>query len=154
LRFLTGQPGSAGVTTLSCSCRSRRAFACPTELISLCGKDVSLGRGPHIRCHGKGRKERATPLTAQTLAILRAWMEELSGSADDSLFPSYRKTWLRRDAVERLVDKYVRLAGECCRSLKNKAISPHVFRHSTAICLLGAGVDTSVIGIWLGHESV
>jgi integrase/recombinase XerD len=124
------------------------------ELVTLRHQDVSLGRGPHVRCHGKGRKERVTPLTSQTVAILRAWIDEQGGTPESPLFPSRRRTPLSRDAVERLIDKHVRVAAERCSSLKDKKVTPHVLRHSTAMSLLGAGVDTSVIAIWLGHESV
>lgn len=125
-----------------------------SELIGLRCQDVSLHRGPHIRCHGKGRKERCTPLTAQTIAVLRAWISEQGGTPDAPLFPSRRGTPLSRDAVERLVDKHAHDAAQRCPSLRDKTISPHVLRHSTAMQLLHAGVDTSVIALWLGHESV
>jgi len=125
-----------------------------SELIGLRRGDICLGRGAHLRCHGKGRKERCTPLTSQTAAVLRSWMEELGGGPDSPLFPSRRRGPLSRDAVERLVGKYASAAAKRCPSLHGKPISPHVFRHSTAMSLLGAGVDTSVIAIWLGHESV
>src|SRR5712691_6455527 len=122
-----------------------------SELIGLRCGDICLGRGAHLRCHGKGRKERCTPLTSQTAMVLRSWMAELSGGPDSPLFPSRRRGRLSRDAVERLVAKYASAAAKHCPSLRGKPISPHVFRHSTAMSLLGAGVDTSVIAIWLGH---
>ena len=125
-----------------------------SELIGLRCGDICLGRAAHLRCHGKGRKERSTPLTSQTVAVLRAWMAELGGEPDSPLFPSRRRSPLSRDAVERRIEKYASAAAKRCPSLHDKAISPHVFRHSTAMSLLGAEVDTSVIAIWLGHESV
>jgi integrase/recombinase XerD len=125
-----------------------------SELTGLRCGDISLGRGAHLRCHGKGRKERSTPLTSQTVAVLRSWMAELGGEPDGPLFPSRRRSPLSRDAVERLIGKYASAAAKRCPSLRSKPISPHVCRHSTAMSLLSAGVDTSVIAIWLGHESV
>jgi site-specific recombinase XerD len=125
-----------------------------SELITLRCQDISLGRGRHLRCLGKGRKQRCTPLTAQTAALLRTWLKERNGSADAPAFPSRRGTPLSRDAVERLVDKHATIAADSCQSLRDKAITPHVLRHSTAMRLLQAGVDTSVIALWLGHESV
>ncbi len=125
-----------------------------SELTGLRCRDVCLGRAAHLRCHGKGRKERSTPLTSQTAAVLRSWMAELGSGPDSPLFPSRRGGPLSRDAVERLVAKYASAAARRCPSLRGKPISPHAFRHSTAMSLLGAGVDTSVIAIWLGHESV
>lgn len=125
-----------------------------SEVIGLHCEDASLHHGPHVRCHGKGRKERCTPLTNQTVTVLRSWMSERSGAPDAPLFPSRRGTQLSRDAVERLLNKHVHAAAQRCPSLRDKAISPHVLRHSTAMQLLHAGVDTSVIALWLGHESV
>lgn len=125
-----------------------------SELIGLRVADLHLGTGAHLRCYGKGRKERATPLTAQTVAVLRPWTAETVGPPDSPLFPSRRGGALSRDAVERLIAKYADAAADRCPSLRDKPISPHVFRHSAAMSLLHAGVDTSVIAIWLGHESV
>jgi len=125
-----------------------------SELISLRRQDACLGTGAHLRCHGKGRKERCTPLTPQTSAVLRSWMKELGGGPDSPLFPSRRGGPLSRDAVEQLISKHASAAARHCPSLRGKTISPHVMRHSTAMSLLHAGVDTSVIAIWLGHESV
>lgn len=125
-----------------------------SELIQLNAQDVHLGTGAHVRCCGKGRKERCTPLTAQTIAVLRPWMHEHALQPSDPLFPSRRGTRLSRDAVERLVHKYVVHAQESCPSLRGKRISPHVLRHTSAMQLLHAGVDRSVIALWLGHESV
>ena len=125
-----------------------------SEVIGLRVRDVTLGRGAHIRCHGKGRKERSTPLTAQTAAVLRSWMQEVAGEPDSPVFPSRRHSRLSRDAVAAIVDRHAHAAAERCLSLRDKLISPHVLRHSTAMALLDAGVDTSVIALWLGHESV
>jgi site-specific recombinase XerD len=125
-----------------------------SELTSLRCRDVTLGRGPHLKCVGKGRKQRCTPLTGQTVSVLRAWMRETHEQPDAPLFPSRRGTPLSRDAVERLVGKYAAIAADGCPSLRDKTITPHVLRHSAAMQLLHAGVDTSVIALWLGHESV
>jgi integrase/recombinase XerD len=125
-----------------------------SELITLRCQDISLGRGPHLRCLGKGRKQRCTPLTTQTVALLRTWLKERNGSTDAPVFPSRRGTPLSRDAVERLVDKHATIAANSSPSLRDKVITPHVLRHSTAMRLLQSGVDTSVIALWLGHESV
>lgn len=125
-----------------------------SELTGLRCRDVSLGKGPHLSCHGKGRKQRCMPLTAQTVAVLRTWMHERNGTPDAPLFPSRRGTQLSRDAIEQLVNKYTQAAAKVCLSLHRKKITPHVLRHSTAMQLLQAGVDSSVIALWLGHESI
>jgi len=125
-----------------------------SELTGLRRADLHLGAGANLRCTGKGRKDRATPLTVQTVAVLRSWTTEHVGQPDSPLFPSRRGGPLSRDAVERLIAKYAQVAADHCPTLHDKTITAHVFRHSAAMSLLRAGVDTSVIAIWLGHESI
>ena len=118
-----------------------------SELIRLRGSDLELGTGAHIRCMGKGRKQRCTPLTRKTAGVLRDWLREQNAQRDDIVFPSRRRGQLSRDAVERLVHKYADRARANCPSLKAKRITPHVLRHTTAVQLLQAGVDRSVIAL-------
>jgi integrase/recombinase XerD len=125
-----------------------------TELTTLTCADVELGTGAHLRCHGKGRKERITPLTNQACAVLRVWLAERRGEPDDPLFPSRRHGPLSRDAVALLVAKHARVAGKRCPALGAKTVSPHVLRHTCAMSLLAVGVDISVIALWLGHEGI
>jgi integrase/recombinase XerD len=125
-----------------------------SEVIGLRCDQIFSGTAPHIRCHGKGRKERCTPLTRQTRKELRAWLGEQQASGDEIVFPSRRCGALSRDAVELLVKKYAAIAKRTCSSLKDKTVSPHVLRHTTAVQLLQAGVDHATIALWLGHESV
>ena len=125
-----------------------------SELAKLNCRDVHLDTGAHVRCHGKGRKERITPLTAQAATIVRIWMQERRGQGDDPLFPTSRGTPLSTDAIAFLVGKYTALAKHGCPSLRTKKISPHVLRHTCAMQLLHAGVDTSVVALWLGHEQI
>jgi integrase/recombinase XerD len=116
--------------------------------------DAHLGVGAHIRCRGKGRKNRATPLTAQTVEVLRAWLDERTGDPADPLFLSRRGGPLSTDAIEWLLAKHAATAAVSCPTLHGKRVTPHVLRHTAAMQLLQAGVDTSVIALWLGHESV
>ena len=125
-----------------------------SELIGLNRQDVVLGTGAHVRCLGKGRKQRCTPLRPETARMLEAWLRERQGLPEDPLFPSIRGGRLSRDAIERLITKYVHRAEPTCPSLKRKNVSPHVLRHAAAMDLLHHGVDRSVIALWLGHESV
>jgi integrase/recombinase XerD len=124
-----------------------------SELSGLKLRDVHLDTGPHLRCHGKGRKDRCTPLTSGTVKVLKVWLTERGGQDDDPVFPTSRGTPLSRDAVERLVAKHATTAQATCPSLKEKNVTPHTLRHTTAMALLRAGVDISVIALWLGHES-
>jgi integrase/recombinase XerD len=125
-----------------------------SELIGLTRGDVHLGRGAHVRCTGKGRKERCTPLRSQTVVVLRGWLKRQRGDAASPLFPSQRGAPLSRDAVERLLAKHTAEAAEVCPTLRGKTISPHVLRHTSAMQLLQGGVDRSTIALWLGHETV
>ena len=125
-----------------------------SELIGLQSQHVHLGRGAHVRCEGKGRKERCTPLLKSTAAVLRAWLRERGGLDTDPLFPSSRGGLLGRDGVQDIVAKHVVTARRVCPSLKRKRVTPHVLRHSAAMNLLQHGVDRTVIALWLGHESI
>ena len=123
-----------------------------SELTSLTRADVHLGSGPHIRCLGKGRKERCTPVTLQVTRVLRTWLHERAGAPSDPLFPTSRGQPLSRDAVELLVARHTKTAQAACPALRSKTVSPHVLRHTAAMSLLHAGVDITVIALWLGHE--
>jgi integrase/recombinase XerD len=125
-----------------------------SELIGLTRADLHLGTGPHVACHGKGRKNRITPLTTTTVAVLRDWLDEQRGGPDDPLFPTRRGTPLSRDAIEHRITHYAAKAAATCASLQSKTITAHVLRHTTAMRLLHAGVDTSVIALWLGHVNL
>jgi integrase/recombinase XerD len=125
-----------------------------SELTSLRRDALVLDSGAHVRCTGKGRKERCTPLTKQTVSILKAWLKELSLKGTEVLFPTLGGGPLSSDAFQDLLKKYVDQIRGICPSLKHKRISPHVLRHSAAMELLHAGVDSSLIALWLGHESV
>ena len=125
-----------------------------SEVLALTLKDLELGHGAVVRCLGKGRKERATPLRGDTIIALQAWLRERGGDPSDPLFVSIRGGSLSRDAIERIVRKHAARASEGCSTLKQKRISPHVLRHTAAMQLLQNGVDRIVIALWLGHESV
>jgi integrase/recombinase XerD len=125
-----------------------------SEMTALRHQDVSLGAVAHVRCQGKGRKERCTPLAKPTAAILHAWIREQGREDSKTLFPSMRGGPLSADGVQHLLARHVTKARETCASLRKKRVSPHVLRHAAAMELLQAGVDRAVIALWLGHESV
>jgi integrase len=115
--------------------------------------DVRLGTGPHVYCHGKGRKDRATPLTPHTVEVLTAWPAEQNPGTTSPLFATRAGTPLSRDAVEHLVTKHAATAARTCPTLQPKNVTPHTLRHTAAMTLLHAGVDITVTALWLGHES-
>jgi integrase/recombinase XerD len=123
-----------------------------SELIGLTRSDLHLGHGAYVNCVGKGRKQRITPLTRSTTAILSDWLRERVGQPTDPLFPTRTGSALSRDALEHRLAKHVATATEQCPQLQTKQITAHVLRHTAAMRLLQAGVDTSTIALWLGHE--
>lgn len=125
-----------------------------SELTGVRRDAVTLDMGAHIRVLGKGRKERATPLTKQTAAVLKAWLREIPDRADAAVFPSARGGRLSADGVQYLLAKHVVIASKRCPSLQQRRVTPHMLRHTTAMELLQAGMDRAVIALWLGHESV
>jgi integrase/recombinase XerD len=124
------------------------------EVIGLRNGDVELGAGAHVQVKGKGRKERCVPLTRQSVTVLRVWMRERQGEGSQPVFPTIRGNPLSHDAVADLVAKHTDSARLRCPALLAKKVTPHTLRHSCAMALLAAGVDTSVIALWLGHEQV
>lgn len=103
---------------------------------------------------GKGRKQRITPLTTGTVAVVSPWLAERGAQAAEPLFPTSTGGALSRDGLERRIAKHVAVAAKRCPSLREKKVTVHVLRHTAAMRLLQAGVDTSVIALWLGHEQV
>jgi len=125
-----------------------------SELTALTRADVHLGTAAHVSCLGKGRKQRITPLTTEVTATLRAWLTECAGQPTDPLFPTHRGTPLSPDAVQQRLSIHAITAADTCPTLTEKKMSPHILRHTAAMRLLNAGVDTTVIALWLGHENV
>ncbi len=126
-----------------------------SEISRLTRADIELeGPGAHVRCMGKGRKERATPLRKQTVGVLRAWLRQQPAQPTDPLFPTQRGGFMSRDAIEKRMHKHASKAAASCPSITKKRVSPHVLRHTRAVRMLEAGLDSAVIALWLGHESV
>jgi len=125
-----------------------------SELITLDCQDVTLTTGANVHTIGKGRKERRTPLTAATKALLRAWLDERAGAPGEPLFPTITGKRLSRDAIERRLARHLASAAASCPSLGNKHVTMHTLRHTAAMRLLLAGNDITVIALWLGHEQI
>lgn len=128
-----------------------------SEMTGLTCTDLIKGTGAHLRVIGKGRKERCIPLAKSTLTVLNTWLEELqskNGVAVPVLFPSARGNRLSVHGVQYLLNKHKATASGSCPTLKDKRVTVHRLRHTMAMDLLQAGIDRSVIALWLGHESV
>ena len=123
------------------------------ELAGLTRADTHLGDGPHLECHGKGRKDRVTPLLRDTVAVLAAWLGENPGGPGSPVFPTRRGTPMSQDAIEDCVKRHAATAALTCPTLTSKNVTPHVLRHSCAVRMLRSGIDIAVIALWMGHES-
>ena len=125
-----------------------------SEIITLRRDDVRFGDGAHVRCHGKGRKDRCIPLRRDSVAALRAWLKERSGKTNDRVFANQRGRPLTHESLAYLLARNLAVARTACPSLAEKRVTPHTLRHSAAMELLHNGVDRATIALWLGHESV
>jgi site-specific recombinase XerD len=125
-----------------------------SEIIAVRMKDICLETAPAMSLHGKGRKERVVPLWKSTARLLRHWIKRTDSDKNAPLFPGSRSQPLSRSGVEERLRRAVKSASTQCRSLTKRPISPHTFRHTTAMHMLQSGVDITVIALWLGHESI
>ena len=118
-----------------------------SELTGLRVGDLVLGRTSYVRCRGKGRKERVTPIRRELTLVLRSWLREREGTPSDPLFPSARGMSLSRDGVAYLLARHVATASINCPQLREKRVTPHVLRHTAAMTLLDHGIDRTVIAL-------
>ena len=125
-----------------------------SEAVGLRIADVELGTGARLRCMGKGRKERATPLRADSRDALKGWIAQIDAEPDDPLFATIRGAPLSRDAVERIVRKHSAAAASVGSTFRLKRVTPHVLRHTAAMQLLQSGVDRTIVAFWLDHKSL
>jgi site-specific recombinase XerD len=125
-----------------------------SEMTGLNCGDVVLASGAHVRCNGKGHKQRCVPLTAANVGVLRVWLQERKGTIYEPLFPTRTGRRLSDDAVEARISAYKTIAAKACPSLSTKRLTPHVLRHTCAMTLLREGVDVAVIALWLGHADI
>lgn len=125
-----------------------------SELTGIKLGDLSLDDTSSVALHGKGRKERTTPLWKSTAHQLKRWLHEIADDPDAFLFPDRKGNRLSRSGVQYRLTCCIQGAAASNPSLTNRRITPHVIRHTTAMHLLESGVDITVIALWLGHESV
>ncbi|MDA8191560.1 MAG: tyrosine-type recombinase/integrase [Gammaproteobacteria bacterium] len=124
-----------------------------SELIGIRVADVTFAATSSIRLHGKGRKQRTVPLWRPTAMALRNWLRYADLRADQPLVPARSGMPMTRTSVAERLALAVAVATASCPTLRGRRISPHTLRHTTAMHLLQAGVDITVIALWLGHQS-
>lgn len=124
-----------------------------SEAINITVADLVLDGSPSIRLHGKGRKDRTVPIWPATALQLRRWLKRIERAPEKPLFPASSGGSLTRSAVTDRLRRAVQAAIGKCAGLGRKRVSPHTFRHTTAMHLLQSGVDITVVALWLGHES-
>ncbi|MGA7688327.1 MAG: tyrosine-type recombinase/integrase [Jiangellales bacterium] len=125
-----------------------------SELTSIRTGDIQIGPHSQLECLGKGRRQRVIPLQKNTAKLVTAWLGELPPTPDGPLFPTSTGAALTRAAVGKLVARHVKSAAQQCPSLAAKNVTPHTLRHTCAMSLLHAGIDTASIALWLGHANI
>ena len=125
-----------------------------SEIATWCIGDLHLGDGGYIQIHGKGRKQRSVPLWRQTRNLLKRWLKHTPTSPQAPLLPNARSQQMTRAGVAQRLERAVATAAKADPSLRERSISPHTVRHTTAMHLLQSGVDLSMIAMWLGHERI
>lgn len=125
------------------------------ELVALTRRDLHLDKPAHLSVHGKGRKDRITPLNPSTATTLRRWIAENSVFDDQSpVFTAQGSTRaISVDAIAARLRVHAQAAGTGCASMAGKNVTPHTLRHTMAMRMLAAGIGITTIALWLGHES-
>jgi len=125
-----------------------------SELIQLRVSDLILEPSAWVRIRGKGRKERSVPLWPDTARELKRWLRQYPRAPDQPLFPNRSGGSLTRIGFTERLKLAARSAAQHYPELAKRRIFPHMVRHSVAMHMLQAGVDITVIALWLGHESL
>jgi integrase/recombinase XerD len=124
-----------------------------SEVAALNRQDLQLQPARLVQLQGKGRKQRVVPLWKSTAAHLKGWLTQNPGTPSAPLFANHLGQRLSRFGIQYRLQRAATHAARQCPSLKGRAVSPHLLRHTTAMHLLQAGNDITVIALWLGHES-
>jgi len=123
-----------------------------SEIAALRRADIQCGVPCLVQLQGKGRKQRSLPVWASTAKQLKLWLKQVPDDTDAPLFANRFGQRLSRSGIEKRLRLTVKAALPQCSSLRGRSVSPHTFRHTTAMHLLQNGVDITVIALWLGHE--
>jgi site-specific recombinase XerD len=126
------------------------------EALDLNVNHIRFSRPYYVRIHGKGHKERTCPLWTETVQAVKAYLEDRGVRVTDivPLFVNAKGQRLSRYGLRYIIAHRVAVAAKTCPSLLTRKITPHTFRHTTAMHLLQSGVDLNMIRSWLGHASI
>jgi site-specific recombinase XerD len=126
------------------------------EVVDLTLEDLKLDPPCQVKMLGKGRKRRACPLWPETVEALKLYIENRHprDTSNRQLFLNANAESITRFGVRHIIKTYAEKAALQCPTLKDKSISPHTFRHSTAMHLLQAGNDINMVRLWLGHANI
>jgi len=118
--------------------------------------DVHFDPTPRVHLHGKGDKWRICPLWAETAALIKRLVSERASAAasDRPVFVGAKDAALTRFGIYKIIRRHTKHIVKLRSDGRSKAVSPHLWRHSTAVHLLEAGVEVNVIRAWLGHASL
>jgi site-specific recombinase XerD len=124
------------------------------EALDVCPQAVRLDSPACVRLYGKGRKERLCPLWPETVSLLKALLQRQPRADGERIFVNRYGVPLGASGVRFKLAEYVEAAAKLVPGLASKHVTPHSFRHATAVHLVAAGVDITVIRSWLGHVSL
>lgn len=124
------------------------------EALDLCPDAIRFEAPSCVRLYGKGRKERICPLWPETVMLLKKLLERQPRAPNERLFVNRYGEPLGASGVRFKLATYVKAAAKSVPTLRSKHVTPHSFRHATAVHLVSAGVDITVIRSWLGHVSL
>lgn len=126
------------------------------ELADLTFDDLRFDQPPSVTLTGKGRKTRIIPLWQETVSVLAYYRKVRKEAGVDSshVFLNIKDAPLTRFGIGRRLDKYAKTAAARCPSLQGRRVTPHVFRHTTALHLIESGNDITIVKDWLGHADI
>jgi site-specific recombinase XerD len=105
---------------------------------------------------GKGGKTRTVPLWPNTCEAIDRYLQQRDGAGitSDHLFVNARGQPLTRFGIGRRVAELAREAAARCPSLRGRTVTPHLWRHTTALHMIESGIDIAVLRDWLGHVDI
>lgn len=125
------------------------------EAADLRASDVYFDPTPRVHLHGKGDKWRVCPIWAETSALLKKLLSQQEPRTPDRpVFIGAHDAALTRFGIYKIIRRYTTQVVKKGSDGRSRWVSPHVWRHTTAVHLLESGVEVNVIRAWLGHASL